>query len=208
MYHDFNTNEETIAFIEKYLSEEKYSFYTRDAETIEYNWKQINEDLYRPNVNENDIARYIQKYFSYKNYYKFRDTLYWFIVSQKVKLIAEFKCMFNHKHDNSNLNAHHGDYEFLHGREVQKINLLICLCKNCHEAFHAWDKSLVPLPARDEVITEIKPVIVEKEQIIYTEKKIELLPEFESSMIIQKYIAFQLSVYEDMITNKNYRLNL
>lgn len=132
----FTTNYETNLFIEKYLKNFNPLRTYRNPQIINRNWNEIVKDLRAPNVNEDDIQLYVRNNFSgKKNYHSYSDTLYWHIVADVVKLIGNYECQLDIKHDNTYLVAHHNTYEFF-GKEVQNFHKLICICRPCHNKFH------------------------------------------------------------------------
>lgn len=66
-------------------------------------------------------------------YLDFLRTPYWVAISDFVKLKNNYKCEICGK--GGVLHVHHPNYDF-HGRELQNIDKLKCLCADCHEKFH------------------------------------------------------------------------
>lgn len=215
MYHLIETTDETIAFIDKYLSEDEPVIPSkRSSEVIKRRWKEINEDFKQPNIVPNDIAYYIRHYYpayDQPKYKIFLKTYYWIIIADMVKYRMHFLCMLNFKHDNTFLDAHHGGYD-IHGRELQNIDLIISLCHDCHQRYH------LDAPIR----TEVPPVAVEKreysqpKEIIKEVIKIEKIYvpsessdlSFESALITEKYIGYQLSVLHHILTDTKFKSKL
>jgi hypothetical protein len=214
MYHLVESTDETIRFIETYLSEDESIIPSnKSPEVIRRRWKEITDDINQPGVNKTHIADYILKYFpaySKEKYGKFLKTYYWTIIADKVKLTARFMCQLNTSHENDYLHAHHSGYGF-HGRELQNVEMIICLCHDCHEKFH------LNLPIRVEVpAIEVQvPVIGER---LPTPKKIKVAPNkievamvddlFDSALITQNYINYKLSVLDYLVDTRNLRLKL
>ena len=92
-------------------------------------WQKIQslQDFY---VDYNEIENYIKN----MDYNDFLQTPYWKAIAEKVKSRAKWTCEMCGKSAEC-LNVHHPDYSF-HGRELQNINRLKCLCPDCHEKFH------------------------------------------------------------------------
>lgn len=193
MQYKINTNNETKRFLKKYLVEDKDVDTTgRNPYAIREAWEQIVADLYATGVNEDDIGWYIKQYYSGKYGYKvlFVKTLYWRIVADWVKLLANFRCKIYTDHDNSKLEAHHPGYYF-HGYEIQNVHLLVCLCEKCHELFHNGVPPLVVSEENDAV-----PVMGSNLLFINDNS-------FEAVVIRQRFLAYQISVLNYYINKKD-----
>lgn len=180
MLNYFTTNYETKKFIEKYLDEQGCS--TRNPKAIEKLWYEITADLNGSDVNADHIASYIKKYLSYENYSsKFLQTLYWVIVSDWVKLLANFKCKMFTAHNAESLVTHHPNYNEIHGYEIQDVHLLVCLCKVCHDKFHDKYNNITPVV-----------MVRNEEKSLFGNNDDNNI--FKTPIITQKYIGYQLSV--------------
>ena len=78
----------------------------------------------------------VEKYICNMDYYDFLNTPYWKAISEYVKVKNHYKCEMCGK--TGVLHVHHPTYDF-HGRELQNINKLKCLCDSCHKIFHNKD---------------------------------------------------------------------
>ena len=76
-----------------------------------------------------EIANHIKSL----DYYDFLETPYWKAIAEYTKLKASFRCKICNC--NHSLATHHRTYEN-HGYELQKMDDLVVLCKDCHEKFH------------------------------------------------------------------------
>jgi hypothetical protein len=212
MYHLIESTDETLRFIETYLSEdETFTPSYKSPEVIKRRWKEINDDFNLPGVNKTHIADYILKFFpaySKEKYGKFLKTYYWNIIADKVKLTARFMCQLNTSHVGDYLHAHHSGYEF-HGRELQNYEMIICLCHDCHEKFHLNLPIRVEVPAIEVMVNSERQPTPKKTKIsmgtVVVEKTEDL---FDSALITQNYISYKLSVLDYLIDTKNLRLKL
>ena len=212
MYHLIQTTNETIAFIEKYLSEDEPVIPSkRDSAVIKRRWNEINDDFSQPNINKNDIAYYIRHYYPAYNtakYNLFLRTYYWVIIADMVKYRAHFLCVLNYEHDATFLDAHHGGYD-IHGRELQNIDLIISLCHDCHQRYH------LDAPIRTEVSSvavERREIMLPKEiikEVVKIEKVyIPLQPvekSFESALVTERYIGYQLAVLQHALAETKFK---
>ena len=78
----------------------------------------------------------VEEHICNMDYYDFLNTPYWKAISEYVKVKNHYKCEICGK--TGVLHVHHPTYEF-HGRELQNINKLKCLCDSCHKIFHNKD---------------------------------------------------------------------
>lgn len=119
---DSNTDE----YIAKYLSPDKH--WKEGIKTY-----QKIHCLHGYNVDKRRITDYIRQ----MDYYDFLETPYWKAISEKVKYKAGFRCQICNKE--GALVTHHRTYEH-HGDELNHMEDLICLCKECHEKYHNKNK--------------------------------------------------------------------
>ena len=194
MYKLVKNSEETVAFIKKYLRKDATVIQSkRDPDIIKSRWYDINEEFKL--CDEQYISDYINEHYpSWDNekYHKFTLTYYWIIIGDVVKLRATFLCQLNYSHESLKLNVHHGGYK-IHGKELQNINLLICICRECHDRHH------LNLPIRVEVppiMVETSPILIEgKKQVVETSI-------FDTPLITEKYIGYQISVLHELLNKK------
>lgn len=111
----------TLRYIDTYL--DHCNQWTKGVKTYD----KLNE--LKKYVNYDEIADYIKG----MDYHEFLETPYWKAISEYVKYRSKFHCIMCNKTEN--LNVHHRTYD-IHGYELQNINSLVCLCKDCHEKFH------------------------------------------------------------------------
>jgi hypothetical protein len=223
----FHTNPETIVFIEKYLQTNHEPIYTnRNKELIEENWKQINADLYKTNVDENAIQLYIEWNLSFDNYWKFKNTLYWYICSDKIKALNDFLCSNDIRHAPYKLVAHHNSYQN-HGREIQHINDamahkcrydIVCICESCHNELHKKEnksdnglKKNLSMQFNAKEIADLEATINQVKR--YDRYKYEVtkmageLPEdhsIQNVIITQKMIGVELEHLLQLINNTDF----
>ncbi len=175
MYYQIDTTPATIEFIDRYLSEDDLlPSSQRNSDIIIRRWKEIND--YFKYASSLDIENYIRNYYPSrikKEYNKFLLLPYWIIIADVVKLRANFLCLLDFTHK-ERLNVHHGGYE-IHGLELQNVNLLLCLCEDCHNKFH----HNIP------IIIQAPPIVIQAPPIID--------PTFDSAIVKQDYISYKLS---------------
>lgn len=63
----------------------------------------------------------------------FLQTRYWHIISHEVKKRAKNRCSLDY--ETQDLEVHHRTY-LTHGREIENLEDLTCLCRKCHSKFH------------------------------------------------------------------------
>lgn len=88
--------------------------------------------MYR-DFNYETFREIIAEYINNMKYSDFLKTPYWKAIAEKIKKKAEFKCQICG--NTQDLIAHHNTYKN-HGLEINNLQDLICICKNCHEHFH------------------------------------------------------------------------
>ena len=91
-------------------------------------------ELQKENVNYDAIKTYICS----MKYSDFLLTPYWKAITHKKMKDAGFRCQLCKK--KGLLNTHHRTYS-IHGYELQNLNELIVLCKDCHESHHFKEKN-------------------------------------------------------------------
>lgn len=112
----------TQEYIDKYLSPDRsWKNNVKNKDKISALCQDVDYDV---------IANYIKN----MEYTDFLNTPYWVAISEKVKIFNNWHCEMCGK-NTQQLNVHHPNYE-LHGRELQNIRKLKCLCKDCHKKFH------------------------------------------------------------------------
>jgi hypothetical protein len=155
-----NLSPETKEFINKYLKQSIIPS-RRNPKVIITRWNEICEDFENPNLSKGSVDYYIRSHFpasSKSLYNKFLGTAYWIIISDEVRRRAGNKCLWDNSHDNEILDVHHGSYIY-HGMEIQNIHLLVCLCHNCHTAYHD-KKTVEPQEANiKEVMISVAPEV-------------------------------------------------
>jgi len=196
MCKPINTTPETIEFIERYLSTSHTPAKSHDnADYIKRKWYEINVDFEQKGVDPEGINQYIKHNLSHENYNLFLyNTDYWRIISDYIKFLAGYKCLLNQKHT-ERLVVHHGDYDWLHGRELQLYRQLVCLCDDCHKMVH------------DKFEIKFKEIIVEKEVIVMVDKPISNCV-YESPEVCENYLNFELSVLLHSAKNKKLRIKV
>lgn len=80
-----------------------------------------------------DKPQKLEKRIKEMPYPTFIKTLYWRVVSLKIKSLANNKC--SKCGSNKNLQTHHKNYD-IHGKEHLNFDSLICLCADCHSKEH------------------------------------------------------------------------
>lgn len=224
----FKTNSETNEFIKKYLQMNHPPLNTeRNAVLIENNWKEINVDLYKPNVSEYAINVYIGAYMAGKeNYWRFKSTLYWYICADKIKLLSGHLCSNDSRHNPARLEAHHNSYDN-HGREIQHINEamehkcrfeIVCLCNSCHAYIHHKEegKKINGSIYQNQIeINDLGIVLKDVMTLDHYKKEISLLPDInkkdysiENTIIRQRIIAVELEKLIQQIDKTKFRLIL
>ena len=91
--------------------------------------KRIVEILYP----QNPPPIFVEEHICNMDYYDFLNTPYWKAISEYVKVKNHYKCEICG--EKGSLHVHHPTYDF-HGRELQNMNKLKCLCDSCHKIFH------------------------------------------------------------------------
>ena len=91
-------------------------------------WKKFSL-IDRYDIDINKVSDYIKQ----MNYYDFLKTPYWKAVTAKKMFQSNYQCQMCGS--TGRLNVHHSDYT-IHGKEVNNLNKLICLCEDCHRRFH------------------------------------------------------------------------
>lgn len=86
-------------------------------------------------VDREAVANYIKN----MPYSEFLKTPYWKAVAMQKKYRSGFKCQVCNSTEL--LNVHHRSYEH-HGMEINFLEDLIVLCKNCHSTFHETEKGV------------------------------------------------------------------
>jgi len=80
-----------------------------------------------------DMAKDVCKKIREMNYKDFLTTLYWKIISYKIKHDAGFRCAVCNS--NQRFEAHHRTYS-IHGKEIENLRDITCLCNNSHSKHH------------------------------------------------------------------------
>lgn len=96
-------------------------------------WQKIDElTRYLISCDRQKVAEYIKD----MPYDDFLLTPYWKAIAEKVRYRAKHKCQLCN--GTEGLSVHHSTYEH-HGDELNHLEDLICLCRDCHEKFHERD---------------------------------------------------------------------
>lgn len=105
-------------------------YYFRPEVSMEEKWKALRFLWRIQDKKEKKLSELFLKKIKYES---FLQTLYWQVISWKVKKLANFRCKICNSPDN--LNTHHRSYTY-HGLEHRHLKDLICICNKCHELFH------------------------------------------------------------------------
>lgn len=121
-HKELEKEKNTIIFIDCYLDPNK--FWRKGMSPFD----KTNDMLY-----QDVFWDAIQDYILQMDYKDFLKTPYWVAISELVRRRHKYVCEMCGK--GGVLHVHHPNYEF-HGKELQNIKKLKCLCADCHELFH------------------------------------------------------------------------
>lgn len=154
----------TISFIEKYLNLKSTPNLNKQSNQL---WYELENDYSK--TNKKRIFFYIRK----MQYDIFLKTLYWYIISEHIKINNNNKCEFGIEHDNTYLNVHHSTYS-IHGKEITNMKYLKCLCFNCHQKLHGYNNNLKSVNDNDFMLS----ILDYKASMLINTMEYEIRPEY------------------------------
>lgn len=90
-------------------------------------------------VKDKDMTTETEEELKQMPYLKYLETKHWFLLSNKCKKRARFKCKkCKRKWTKTSLHAHHKTYKNK-GNFKKEFWDLVCLCKDCHKTVHRFD---------------------------------------------------------------------
>ena len=116
----------SVGTLRKYISELVESGWLKkgEQETVDGKYRAVKYNL---------VWNKKKKYFTKKLYTDYLQTEYWRkVMENKIKQSGN-KCQLCGS--TKNLNVHHNSYEHI-GNELNHLNDLVVLCKDCHKKFH------------------------------------------------------------------------